>query len=54
MAKNELPEDFLEQHRDAIPVYLGSRTIVYETDKYENAAELVRDILEKIKEGKIA
>jgi len=48
----ELPEDFLEQHRDEVPVYLGSRTKVYETDRYENAAELVRDILEKIKQGK--
>lgn len=49
----ELPEDFLEQHRDALPVYLGSRTKVYETVKYGTAAELVQDILEKIKEGKI-
>lgn len=49
----ELTEDFLEQHRDAIPVYLGSRTMVFETDKYGTAGELVRDILEKIKGGKI-
>jgi len=49
----ELPEDFLEQHRDSVPVYLGSRTAVVETDKYENVAKLVEDVLEKIRKGKV-
>lgn len=47
----DLPADFLEQHRDAIPVYLGSRTKVFETDKYSSVAELVRYLLEQIKKG---
>ena len=49
----ELPEDFLEQHRDAVPVYLGSRTKVIETDKYGSVTELVDDLLEQIRKGKI-
>jgi hypothetical protein len=49
----ELPADFLEQHRDAIPVYLGSRTTPIETDKYGSVTELVTDLLEHIQKGKI-
>ncbi|HOC93353.1 MAG TPA: hypothetical protein PKH33_13440 [bacterium] len=48
----ELPEDFLERHRDAVPVYLGSRTKVFETDKYASVTELVNDLLEQIRKGK--
>jgi len=49
----ELPEDFLERHRDAVPVYLGSRTKAIETDKYGSVTELVNDLLEQIRKGKI-
>ena len=48
----ELPENFLEQHREAIPIYLGSRTKVLETDKYGSVTELVEDIIEQIRKGK--
>ncbi|HOC94325.1 MAG TPA: hypothetical protein PKH33_18385 [bacterium] len=50
---NELPADFLEQHRDSIPVYLGSRTTPIETDKYGSVTKLVNDMLEQIRKGKI-
>ncbi len=50
----ELPENFLEQHRDAVPVYLGSRTMPIETDKYGSVVEAVDDLLEQIRKGKIA
>ncbi len=50
---HELPIDFLEQHREAIPVYLGSRTKVFETEKYNSVTELVNDLLEQIRKGKI-
>ncbi len=49
----ELPDDFLEQHREAVPVYLGSRTKVFETDKYGSVTEAVKDLVEQIKKGKI-
>jgi len=49
----ELPEDFLERHRDAVPVYLGSRTKISETDKYGSVTELVNDLLGQIRKGKI-
>ncbi len=45
--------DFLEKHRDAIPVYLGSRTKVFETEKYGSVTELVEDMLDQIRKGKI-
>ena len=48
----ELPEDFLEQHREAMPVYLGSRTKIFETDKYASVTEAVSDLLEQIGKGK--
>ncbi|HOP41190.1 MAG TPA: hypothetical protein PLI53_09120 [Geobacteraceae bacterium] len=49
----ELPADFLEQHKNAVPVYLGSRTGITETDKYGSVPELVAAILEQIEKGKI-
>jgi hypothetical protein len=49
----ELPEDFLERHREAVSVYLGSRTKVVETDKYGSVTELVESMLEQIKKGRI-
>lgn len=49
----ELTVDFLEQHREAVPVYLGSRTKLFETDKYGSVTELVSDLLEQIRKGKI-
>lgn len=49
----ELPDDFLEQHREAVPVYLGSRTKVFETDKYGSVTEAVKYLLEQIQKGKI-
>ncbi|OQA84774.1 MAG: hypothetical protein BWY28_02825 [bacterium ADurb.Bin236] len=49
----ELPEDFLERHRDAVPVYLGSRTIVFESDKYGSVTELVDDVIGQIRKGRI-
>ena len=48
----ELPGDFLEQHRDGISIYLGSRTKVEETDKYGSMTELVEDVLGQIMKGK--
>jgi hypothetical protein len=49
----ELPDDFLERHRGAVPVYIGSRTKVEETDKYGSVTELVDDLREQIMKGKI-
>jgi len=49
----ELPEDFLDRLRDTVPVYLGSRTKVFETEKYGNVTELVEDILYQINKGRI-
>jgi hypothetical protein len=49
----ELPADFLEQRRDAVPVYLGSRIMPVETDKYGSVTELVNDVLKRIITGKL-
>lgn len=49
----ELPEDFLDQHREGISIYLGSRTKVIETDKYASVTELMDDLLEQTRKGKI-
>jgi len=49
----ELPVDFLEQHREGISIYLGSRTNVFETDKFGSVTELVEDVLSQIVKGKI-
>ena len=49
----ELPVDFLEQHREGISIYLGSRTKVFETEKCGSVTELVEDMLDQIRKGKI-
>ena len=49
----EFPEEFLDSHRDAVSVYLGSRTKVLEVEKYGSVTELVDDVIGQIKKGRI-
>lgn len=50
----ELPVDFLEQHREGISIYLGSRTKVFESDIYASVTDLVEDFVGQIMKGVVA
>ncbi len=49
----ELPEDFLERHRDAVPVYLGSPPKGVGAAQYSSVTALVDDVIGQIMKGRI-